>query len=103
MQTTNYYFRVLDIEPSKKMEYDTHLKKEMPVSVWLSYGVIKLYNNKGEEKEKLRFRKWSELREYFKLINLIIKSINSTLKIKYECINVIKNDKHNSTDQYARN
>ena len=68
MNATNFYFLVLDIETSKLMEYDPKLGKEMPVQVWLSYGVCKLYDIKGKQFSSLRFREWDELREFFNKI-----------------------------------
>lgn len=65
MAYTNFYFLVLDIETSKKMEYDEQLNKDMPTQVWLSYGVCKLYDIKGKQISSLRFREWDELRAYF--------------------------------------
>lgn len=47
------------------MGYDEHLQKEMPIQVWLSYGVCKLYTIKGEQINKIRFRDWNELDTYF--------------------------------------
>lgn len=69
MQTTNFYFLILDIETSKEMRYDEKLEKDMPYKVWLSYGVCKLVNIKGKIVDTLRFRKWAELHKYFKWIN----------------------------------
>lgn len=68
MNVTNFYFLVLDIETSKEMEFDETLNKDMPSKVWLSYGVCKLYDIKGKEVLKLRFREWSQLDTFFKKI-----------------------------------
>lgn len=93
MQTSNTYFLVLDIETSKKMEYDSKLKKEMPVSVWLSYGVIKLYLNTGKEIKKLRFRTWEELKVFLNEINVRFtkKVICFVHNLSYEFDFIIKN------------
>lgn len=65
MAYTNYYFIVLDIETSKELSYDEKIDKYMPTSVWLSYGVCKLYNIKGDTIKTCKFRKWEELRTFF--------------------------------------
>ena len=58
MKTSLSYFLVLDIETSQKTEkvIEDEEEKERPVAVWLSYGCIKLYDNKANTIEKLLFR-----------------------------------------------
>lgn len=68
MNITNFYFLVLDIETSKELRFDENLGKDMPYKVWLSYGVCKLVDIKGKIVDTLRFRKWSELNNYFRWI-----------------------------------
>lgn len=65
MATSNYYFLVLDIETSKHMEYDEKLEKEMPTSVWLSYGFCKLYDIHGNTMKKCGFRDWDTLKRFY--------------------------------------
>lgn len=93
MQTSNTYFLVLDIETSKKMEYNEKLEKEMPVSVWLSYGVIKMYRNNGECTKTLRFRNWKKLYDFLNEINIRFekKIICFVHNLSYEFDFLIKN------------
>lgn len=60
---TNYYFLVLDIETSK---YVDHTGK--PQSVWLSYGICKLYSRENEVVDRCYFREWSVLYDWLKCI-----------------------------------
>ena len=69
MQYTNTYFLVLDIETSKEMKYDEKLEKQMPYKVWLSYGVCKLFDIKGKEIKKVRFREWDRLHKFLTYIS----------------------------------
>lgn len=56
-------FGVLDIETS------THYIDGEPVAVWLSYGVLKLYDvRKKVPIKKLRFREWEEVKQAFEYI-----------------------------------
>lgn len=75
MNASNFYFLVLDIETSKRMEFDKNLNREMPVEVWLSYGVCKLYNIKGNEIKCLRFRKWDKLRTFLTNVTIATKKM----------------------------
>ena len=93
MNVSNFYFLVLDIETSKKMAYDAKLEKELPIQVWLSYGVCKLYDIRGREISKLRFREWNELHEYFNNFKLSFKKklICFVHNLSYEFDFLIKN------------
>lgn len=93
MATSNFYFLTLDIETSKKMEYDEKLEKDMPTSVWLSYGVCMLCDIKGKTVKKVRFREWEELKRFFSYLE---KGFNKKLlcfvhNLSYEFDFLIKN------------
>ena len=60
---TSVIFGVLDIETS------TYYVNEEPVAVWLTYGVIKLYDIRQQKPiVKVRFRDWDTVKEVFKRI-----------------------------------
>lgn len=93
MNISNFYFLVLDIETSKRMEYDTKLNKDMPVEVWLSYGVCKLYDIKGNQIKCLRFREWCELKGFLTTISMTAKKrlLCFVHNLSYEFDFLIKN------------
>ena len=70
---TNNYFLVLDIETSTETTYDNKLQKEVPISVWLTYGVCKLYNLQGETKLECKFRKWETLHKFLCKVSLMFR------------------------------
>lgn len=70
---TNNYFLVLDIETSTETAYDNKLQKEVPISVWLTYGVCKLYNLQGETKLECKFRKWETLHKFLCKVSLMFR------------------------------
>ena len=63
MKISNTFFLVLDIETS------TLFENNEPISVWLSYGYIKMYTVKGKSIDKFYFREWEELKSYLNYIN----------------------------------
>lgn len=73
MKYNNFYFLVFDIETSKEVIYDEKLKKDMPIKTWLSYGVMKLVDIKGNILKTLRFRKWDELKHFISSIHIRFK------------------------------
>lgn len=75
MSTSNHYFLTLDIETSKELGYSENLQKYIPIKTWLSYGVTKLWNIKGECVSKLRFRKWEELKDYYTSISIRLRNV----------------------------
>lgn len=93
MTISNFYFLVLDIETSKEMEYDEQLGKDMPTQVWLSYGVCKLFDIKGDEILNCRFREWSELNNFFTRIKMGLKKklLCFVHNLSYEFDFLIKN------------
>lgn len=96
MKTSLSYFLVLDIETSQKTEkvIEDGEEKERPVAVWLSYGCIKLYDNKANTIEKLLFREWSELFTFLSSVNITFtnkKIICFVHNLSYEFDFLIKN------------
>ncbi len=75
MATSNFYFLTLDIETSKELGYSEQLQKEIPVKTWLSYGVTKLWNIKGECISSLKFRKWEELKNYYTDLSIRVRNV----------------------------
>jgi len=62
MKTLSYYFLSLDIETSTLFTKDKS-GKNIPSSVWLSYGFCNLYDTDGYRIEKNYYREWEELRQ----------------------------------------
>lgn len=72
MKNNNCLFLTLDIETSSLMgeveNKDGEIVKH-PLAVWLSYGVTKLYDYKGNAVETLRFREWGEVHKFYDKIS----------------------------------